>query len=338
MTPTPTTSTPSLQPRASDHAPSSELGTYEIVRRLPVTTWSLRPASTTPSIPLTRDHASAMHALGRLAGWLDAMPWIDTIAHRLGSRYTLPTPPPAVRVTTAWLGASTDARAGVASVPPPPAWLPSIIRGWQSATDLASVPPPLRAEAGLLSASWTLWLFASTQPYGASSSSLARAHAARMIAIAAALPLPLVAGVSRDGAHTAALTTLLANAHCAESYAAWHSAWLLSVASECESLQRTLRAFGRERERILALAGAMRAPIHCIALAHELAARPTLAVADASKQLQLTFRAAQAIVDKFVAEKLLREVTGRKRDRMYQCDALSDDVLFGSKHAVPASE
>ncbi len=326
-----TTTTRTLTPRSNDQSPQSDLGTYEIIRRLPVTTWSLRPTATLPSVALTNESAAALHALGRLAGWLDATTWIDSIATRLAQRYELPTPRPPVRVTTAWLGATSDARAGVASVPPPPAWLPVIIRGGQLATDLTATPAPLRVDAALRSASWTRWLFATTQPYGSASESIAHAHAARIIAGATQLPLPLVAGVSNDPARNAALSMLLVNAHCAASYAAWHTAWLVQVAAESESLAHGLSTFGRERERILAVAGAMRAPIHCVALAHALTAHPTVTVADAAQHLQLTFRAAQAIVDKFVAENILREVTGRKRDRVYQCAALGDETLFGTR-------
>lgn len=325
-----TTTTRSLTPRSTDQNPQSELGVFEIVRRLPVTTWSLRPALALPIIALNHESARALIALGQLSGWIDATPWTRSIAHRLGSRYQLPVPLPPPRVTTAWLGVASDSQASVASVPPPPAWLPSILSGWSRATALDVAPTDARADFALRSASWTLWLFATTQPFGAASDVIAAAHAARLLADATALPLPIIAGTAQDASQQKALQKLLVNATSAESFALWHNAWLVQVAAECHARLQSLRRFGDERARILAVAGEMRAPIHCIALAQALVTNPVVTVADAAEHMQITFRAAQAIVDKFVAEHVLREITGRKRDRRYQCDALSDAVLFTS--------
>ena len=77
-------------------------------------------------------------------------------------------------------------------------------------------------------------------------------------------------------------------------------------------------------------AAEMRAPKNCIALAESLIAKPQTNVADAAIRMDITFRAAQAIVDKFVSQKILREITGRQRDRIFQCDAFSDQLLFAS--------
>ncbi len=328
-----TITTRSLTPRASDQTPVSELGVFEIVRRLPVTTWSLRPNAAVPSIALSHETLRALHALGRLSGWIDASPWIPAIAHRLGARYEFPSPLPSLRVTTAWLGVASDSQASIASVPPPPSWLPSIVTGWNHAIDPASLPTTARGDFALRSASWTLWLFATTQPFGGASEQIACAHAARLIASAAGLSLPIIAGRPTTPTEQKSHHKLLVNAHSATSFAQWHTAWLTHVSAECDSQLHALQRFGVERARILAIASEMRAPIHCIALAHALVAHPELSVADAARHMQLTFRAAQAIVDKFVAENVMREITGRRRDRRYQCDALSDQMLFASQPA-----
>ncbi len=323
-----TTTARSIAPRSTDLTPVSELGTYEIVRRLPVTTWSLRPTPSLPSIPFGHASAHALLALGQLSGWIAATPWTGAVAHRLGARYALASSPPPPRVTTAWLGVASDAHASVASVPPPPAWLPSILAGWKAATTPDANSTDARADFALRSASWTLWLFATTQPFGSSSDAVASSHAARFLALAAGLPTPIVAGAAHDAAQQKSVQKLLVNAQSLASFARWHDAWLACVASECEARLQSLRRFGEARAHILAVASEMRAPNHCVALAHALATNPIVTVAEAAAHMQLTFRAAQAIVDKFVAEAVLREITGRRRDRRYQCDALSDQVLF----------
>ncbi len=116
----------------------------------------------------------------------------------------------------------------------------------------------------------------------------------------------------------------------AEKFSLWHNAWLLEVAAESDRLITALVRAKKERVRLLEAAAEMRAPKNCIALAESFIARPQTNVAEAAIRMDITFRAAQAIVDKFVSQKILREITGRQRDRIFQCDAFSDQLLFAS--------
>lgn len=325
-----TLSAQSLPARANDFAPTSELGTFEIVRRLPVTTWSLRPKACVPSLAPTNEAALALHSIGCLTGFLEAADWSAPIQARLAARYALPQIAPSPRITTAWLGIASDARDGIASVPPPPSWLPSILKGWSDATDLSTIPTIARTDFALRAASWTIWLFGLTQPFANASDALAHAHAARLISVGAGLPAALVAGRAVTDSKRTTLARSLANALTAEKFGVWHHAWLLEVADESQRLISALRTIKTERIRLLDGAASMRAPKNCIALAESLIGQPQTNVADAAMRMGVTFRAAQAIVDKFVSQKILREITGRRRDRVFQCDALSDQMLFAS--------
>jgi len=330
-----TITTPSLTARANDIIPTSELGTFEIVRRLPVTTWSLRPKAIVPSLAQSDESALALHAIGRLAGWLEAIDWGSAIQARLAARYTTQHHTIAPRNTTAWLGIASDARDGIACVPPPPAWLPSILKGWNDAIDPSAVQPNARADFALRSASWTIWLFGITQPFANSSESIAHAHAARIIAAGTELPTALVAGQAINDSTRTTLQRALANALTAEKFALWHRAWLVQLALEAHRLIAALNTVKAHRLTLLASAAEMRAPRNCIALAESLIAQPKTNVADAAERMGVTFRAAQAIVDKFVSQKILREITGRRRDRIFECDALSDQTLFESRSDHP---
>ena len=325
-----TSTTQSLSARANDVVPTSELGSFEIVRRLPVTTWSLRPKPFVPAIATTNESALALHSLGRLAGWLEAGDWSATIQARLAVRYAFPQTIASPRITTAWLGIASDARDGIASVPPPPSWLPSILKSWNDAVDFSVVATNERADFALRAASWTIWLFGITQPYANDSDNIAHAHAARLISIGARLPATLVSGQASTDAQRTILARTLANALTAEKFSLWHNAWLLEVAAESDRLIFALARAKKERTRLLEAAAEMRAPKNCIALAESLIAKPQTNVADAAVRMDITFRAAQAIVDKFVSQKILREITGRQRDRIFQCDAFSDQMLFAS--------
>ena len=297
---------------------------YEVVRRLPVTTWSMRPTVALPVIAPSNESSTALHSIGRLAGWMDATDWVGPLATRLASRYRSPAAQPLLRVTTAWLGMAGQSRSSIACVPPPPAWLPSIISGWRTAVAMDTVAQQDRANTGLRAAAWTMWIFDQAQPFGSSSESIARAHAAHIIAHATGLSAPLIGGVPHSDASRAQLHGLLAGVHSIDTFAIWCRAWCLEVAEECDRVLVALKEIKRERDHLFKVAGAMRAPRNCLALAESLLADPNITVADAARTMGVTFRAAQAIVDKFASQKLLREVTGRRRDRRYECDALSN--------------
>ena len=256
-----------------------------------------------------------MRALGHLAGWIEATAWSSPACAAMAARYTLASSPP-LRTTTAWLGASGDAHTRVATVPPPPQWLPSIHRAWEDGIASNTSDP-------LAGAAWTAWLFALVQPYGTASESVGHAHAASLMARATGLDFPLVAGVSATPQRRVTMQRSLACAVDLDSYHSWRAQWLAEVEDEASRRLVCLRALATERSRITGFAAAMRAPKHCVALAESLVANPRTTVADAAARMGLTFRAAQAIIDKFVSNEILRETTGRKRDRVYQCDAIA---------------
>ncbi|MSR29272.1 MAG: hypothetical protein EXS03_06840 [Phycisphaerales bacterium] len=323
MTETPRT----LFARPNDTLPASDLGTFEIVRRLPVTTWALRPHTAVPSVPPSREAATAAESVGRLAGWIEATPWCAPVLAQLSSKYTLPRERRSLRTTSAWLGIASDSQDRLATVPPPPQWLGAILTGWDAAVTHNERDGSSDTPNAFERASWTLWLFGITQPFSNASDSIAGAHAAQMIARSMHLPAPLIAGWPARDPERITLQRLRANALDLVRYERWHRAWLTEVAHEADRLLDTLRALGAERARIIGIASAMRAPRHCVALAESLVAQPRMTVADSAARMELTFRAAQAIVDKFVSDGILRETTGRKRDRVYQCDATANLVI-----------
>jgi predicted transcriptional regulator len=59
-------------------------------------------------------------------------------------------------------------------------------------------------------------------------------------------------------------------------------------------------------------------------LAHSFVMRPRMTMQEAARAMGISFRAAQAVMDKFLESGLVREDTGRRRDRIYVCD----NVMF----------
>jgi len=328
----------SIAPRSTDRLPSSDLGSFEIVRRLPVTTWALRPHAHLPHIDPCHETAHAVLAVGRLAGWVDAADWRAAAKARLLLRHSLGDHAPPIRTTQAWLGAATSGESGVAHVPAPPAWLATIMPQWERTVRECAhgtVEDCTTLHRQLCGASWTIWLFALLQPYGDSSLAVAHSHAARMVSSAAATAVSMVAGIPTCAESHAEHRQLLGGALDRERFTAWHRFWLRLVADEAQQVLALLLRLDAARAQLLRAAEAMRAPRHCLLLAHTLVERPQTTVSDASRTLDITFRAAQAIIEKFASHGLLREVTGRKRDRVFACDALSDPMLPWSQPSSP---
>lgn len=319
-----------ITPRTTDRQPVSDLGSFEIVRRLPVTTWALRPHMELPLIAPCHESARALLAVGRLAGWIDAAEWRAAAKARLLLRYSLHGTSPSIRTTQAWLGAASGGETGIAHVPAPPAWLATIMPQWdrtiRESTQGESDDGTLLHRA-LCGASWTIWLFTLLQPFGESSLAVAHAHAASMVSAAAATAIPMVAGTPTCNDSRAEHRRLLSIALDREQFTIWHRFWLRLVADEAHQLQALLLRLDAARAQLIHAAESMRAPRHCVLLAHTLVERPQITVSDASRTLDITFRAAQAIIEKFVSRGSLREVTGRKRDRVFACDSLIDPML-----------
>jgi len=327
-----------IAPRSMDRQPMSDLGSFEIVRRLPVTTWALRPRMELPEIVPCHETASALLAVGRLAGWLDAAEWRAAAKARLLLRHSLRGPNPPIRTTQAWLGAAAGGESGIAHVPAPPAWLATIMPQWERTlreSEHSDIDDGTLLHRRMCGASWTIWLFTVLQPFGESSLSVAHAHAASMVSGAAATAVPMVAGAPTCDESRTKHRQLLASALDRERFILWHRFWLKLVADEAQQLQALLLRLDAARAQLIHAAEAMRAPRHCVLFAHTLVERPQITVSDAARTLDITFRAAQAIIEKFVSQGSLREVTGRKRDRVFVCDSLSDPMLPWSPPSSP---
>ncbi len=287
-----------------------------------------------PQIAPCHESASALLAVGRLAGWIDAAEWRAAAKARLLLRYSLHGSSPSIRTTQAWLGAASGGETGIAHVPAPPAWLATIMPKWERALRESTTghthgdsDDGALLHRTLCGASWTIWLFTLLQPFGESSLTVAHTHAASMVSAAAATAVPMVAGTPTCNDSRAEHRRLLSIALDRERFAMWHRFWLRLVADEAHQLQALLLRFDAARTQLIHVAEAMRAPRHCVLLAHTLVERPQVTVSDAARTLDITFRAAQAIIEKFVSRGSLREVTGRKRDRVFACDSLIDPML-----------
>ncbi|MCE2654113.1 MAG: Fic family protein [Planctomycetaceae bacterium] len=97
----------------------------------------------------------------------------------------------------------------------------------------------------------------------------------------------------------------------------WFVFFLRGVAeSAMDAVERAAKLSALREDYRRRLVG-RRASAHPLALADQLFAHPAISVPQAAKLLGVTQRAAQLNIDKLVAAKIVQEVTGRKRNRVF---------------------
>lgn len=227
---------------------------------------------------------------------------------------------PAVRRAPAWIGPSVKLAGSGSTVPPPPRMLADALASWQVAIDASATLGEAQVIRGALDAAWTMWTMHFLQPVDHSSGLLARLAGARVFALRAHLPGMPVVPVDGVGPLRAEESSDLAAAY---------SAWVrLTVACLAADAARAIAGLGRAlmgRAQLLEAAASMRAPRHPTMLAHAFVAHPRMTMQESARAMGISFRAAQAVMDKFLEGGLVHEDTGRRRDRIYVCAR----VLFG---------
>ena len=227
---------------------------------------------------------------------------------------------PAVRRAPAWIGPSVKLSGGGSTVPPPPHMLKDAIASWHRAMDSSAGFGEAQLIRGALDAAWTLWTVHFLQPVEHSSGLLARLSAGRVFAARAQMPGMPIVPAERGVALRADESSDLA-----ASYESWVRMTVSSLGTDAARAVAGLGHALAGRASILEAAFAMRAPRHPTMLAHAFVARPRMTMQEAARAMGISFRAAQAVMDKFLESGLVREETGRRRDRIYVCAR----VMFG---------
>ncbi|MBU3727682.1 MAG: hypothetical protein FGM37_00310 [Phycisphaerales bacterium] len=224
---------------------------------------------------------------------------------------------PAARRGPAWIGPSVKLSGGGSTVPPLPHMLHDALASWHRAIDSSARLGEAQVIRGALDAAWTMWTMHFLQPVEQSSGLLARLAAGRVFASRTLMPGMPVVPVECAGPLRADESPDLG--------AAYESWVRMTVSSLDADATRAITGLARAlagRASILEAASAMRAPRHPTMLAHAFVARPRMTMQDAARAMDVSFRAAQAVMDKFLESGLVREDTGRRRDRVYVCEGV----------------
>lgn len=227
---------------------------------------------------------------------------------------------PSVRRAPSWIGPSVKLAGSGSTVPPPPRMLADALSSWQRAIDASAALGEAQVIRGALDAAWTMWTMHFLQPVEHSSGLLARLAAARVFALRAPIPGMPIVPVEGAGALRSEESQDLSFA-----YDAWMRMTVTALATDAARAIAGLERALTGRAELLEAAASMRAPRHPTMLARSFVARPRMTMQESARAMGISFRAAQAVMDKFLEVGLVHEDTGRRRDRIYVCER----VLFG---------
>ncbi len=101
-------------------------------------------------------------------------------------------------------------------------------------------------------------------------------------------------------------------------YEQWIIFFLKGIIWTCESaLQMIKNLLQLQEDHKKRLIAKKFSTPYAIALLDYLFERPHLTIKDASNHLKISYQAASTLIEQFVAAKILKEITGRKRDKRY---------------------
>jgi|GEM_PF-1201547 len=181
---------------------------------------------------------------------------------------------------------------------------------------VSNVPGSL--DHAMVGAAWFIWAIESTAPLPDGNSELAWYAAAAWLCGGAGMPSNILdlCGLVDAENHRQCRHDLAARG----SVPAWSAHIWRTVARACERAMQHLVALDRARTDLLERADAMRAPRHPRELVLHLMASPITDVRQVERTLGITFAAANDLVERCISAGILREVTGRRRGRIYCCD------------------
>jgi hypothetical protein len=221
-----------------------------------------------------------------------------------------------LRRAPAWIGPSVRLAAGGSTVPPPPHMLADAIACWQRSIEGSAGHGESPLVRAALDAAWSLWCIHFLQPVDQASGFLGRIVAGRVLATRAGLPAAVVPAASAGPLRAED------NVDLGAAYESWVRMCLESLARDAVRTSGALRDALSARARIIDAAARMRAPRHPTMLAHAFVRQPRMSMQEAARAMGISFRAAQAVMGKFLDDGIVREDTGRRRDRLYVCDGM----------------
>jgi Fic family protein len=216
-----------------------------------------------------------------------------------------------------WIGASRrieDAR----YVPPPPHYVEPCMR---SLVDYMSKPGDLPT---VVRAAMVHYQFEAIHPFIDGNGRVGRAIVLLMLNAEGVLPVPLLNPSAQLEANRRAYYDRLLDVSEGGQWGAWIEFFCECVAEEAGDACNRLTKLDALRDEYRARFSSARTSALLMRLVDELFADPAITVRGAASVLRINAANTQRLVDKLVNAKVLREVTGRKRNRVYVAQEIVD--------------
>jgi cell filamentation protein, protein adenylyltransferase len=219
-----------------------------------------------------------------------------------------------------WIGPAECTLSDATFVPPPPHEMLEAMAAFENYLHAPSNLPPL-VRLALIH-----YQFEAIHPFLDGNGRIGRLLVTLLLCMEDALPGPILYLSAYFERHREAYYAGLLNVSRQGNWGEWIDFFLRGVAEQSlDAVQRGTRLMDL-REDFRARLAKRPASAQPLRLADALFAQPALTVSQAARLLDLTPRAAQLNVDKLVAAGILREVTGRKRDRVYVAEEIRNAV------------
>jgi Fic family protein len=232
--------------------------------------------------------------------------------------------PGEIRRSQNWLGGTRPGNA--AFVPPPPEHLPELLTAFERYLHTDDVLPPL-VRAGLAHVQ-----FETIHPYLDGNGRIGRLLVALLLEHWKILTKPLLYLSLYFKRHRDEYYARLSSVRTDGDWEGWTSYFLQGVASVADeavgSARKLFSLVTHDRLRMLEHATSS---VAAIRLFEVLPKHPILTIATAMKLLGTTKPTASRAVDALIASGVLRETTGRKRDRSFAYDAYLDVLRVGTE-------
>ncbi len=220
------------------------------------------------------------------------------------------------RRTQNWIGPPGCTLNDATFVPPPPQELMESLGALERYLHAKSDLPPLVRLA------LVHYQFEAIHPFLDGNGRIGRLLITLLLCLEGILPGPLLYLSAYFEKHRDDYYAGLLGVSCEGTWSRWIEFFLRGVAEQSmDAVQRATRLMAL-RENYRSRLGKTRSSAYPLRLAEELFAYPAVSVPQVGRLLGITHRAAQLNVNKLVGAGILREVTGRKRNRIYVADEI----------------
>jgi Fic family protein len=220
------------------------------------------------------------------------------------------------RRTQNWIGPPGSTIATATFVPPPPDELPGTLGAFEQYLHARSDLPPI-VRLALIH-----YQFEAIHPFLDGNGRIGRLLITLLLCMERVLPGPLLYLSAYFERHRQAYYDGLLGVSRAGMWTEWIEFFLRGVSEQAmDAVERAARLLAMQGD-FRRLLSAPRASVLQLRLVDLLFTSPALTASRVAKTLGVTARSAQLNIDKLVAVGILREVTGRKRGRVYLAESI----------------